>query len=292
MAAHSDYARHAMRPTSTPLTLADGDVIYRHADVRSQFVAARHVEVWLPPGYAASDARYPVLYMHDGQNLFEQPAGFGGEHWGVREAITRLLSEGRIRAPIVAGVWNNAELRRAEYMPEKALVGPDSDPLLAQFVAWSGETPRSDRYLKFLVEELKPMLDGAYRTLPAKRDTFIMGSSMGGLISLYALEQYPHLFGGAACLSTHWPAGENMLVDYLGAHLPRAGGHKLYFDFGTATLDWNYEPYQRRMDEHLRAAGYRQGVDWMTRKFEGAEHNEAAWRARVHIPLVFLLGTA
>lgn len=115
---------------------------------------------------------------------------------------------------------------------------------------------------------------------------------MGGLISLYALEQYPHLFGGAGCLSTHWPTGEEMLVDYLGAHLPQAGAHRLYFDFGTATLDWNYEPFQRRMDEHLRAAGYREDVDWMTRKFEGAEHNEAAWRARVHIPLEFCWGLA
>ena len=71
---------------------------------------------------------------------------------------------------------------------------------------------------------------------------------MGGLISLYALEQYPQVFGGAGCLSTHWPAGGNRLVDAMGAALPRAGAHKLYFDFGTATLDASYEPYQRRMD--------------------------------------------
>jgi hypothetical protein len=80
------------------------------------------------------------------------------------------------------------------------------------------------------------------------------------------------------------------LVDYLGKHLPAPGQHKLYFDFGTTTLDRLYERHQVRMDTHLRAAGYRSGVDWMTRRFEDAAHNEASWRERVHIPLKFLLG--
>ena len=271
------------------IQLSDGDVIHRHAAFKSRHVAARHVDVWLPPGYHTHAMRYPVLYMHDGQNVFDRQSGFGGEHWGVREAVSRLAAEGRIRAPLVVGVWNHPELRRAEYMPQESLAG--DQPLLAQFSAWSGAAPRSDAYLKFLVTELKPMIDTTYRTLPGQPDTFVMGSSMGGLISLHALEQHPTVFGGAACLSTHWPAGENALVDYLGARLPEAGAHKLYFDFGTATLDRNYEPYQRRMDAYLGAAGYREGVDWVTRKFEGAEHNEAAWRARLHLPLEFLFGS-
>jgi enterochelin esterase-like enzyme len=113
---------------------------------------------------------------------------------------------------------------------------------------------------------------------------------MGGLISLYALEQYPHVFGRAGCLSTHWPAGGAPLVDDLAAHLPAPGRHKLYFDYGTATLDALYEPFQQRMDEHLAAAGYTRDHDWMTLKFDGAKHNEAAWRARVDLPVRFLLG--
>lgn len=274
--------------TPQPIQLSDGDVLTRYADFASQHVAARHIDVWLPPDYQTHEARYPVLYMHDGQNLFERHLGFGGEHWGIREAITHLTRAGRIRAPIVVGVWNNPELRRAEYMPEKAYAGAHVAQVFHQ---WAGaEVPRSNAYLKSLVEDVKPFIEATYRTTATPTETFIMGSSMGGLISLYALEEYPHLFGGAACLSTHWPAGENGLVDYLGAHLPPAGAHKLYFDFGTTTLDWNYEPFQRRMDDYTRAAGYRFGTDWLTRKFEGAEHNEAAWRARVHIPLEFLLG--
>ncbi|MBL8254930.1 MAG: hypothetical protein JNJ76_15160 [Candidatus Competibacter sp.] len=91
-------------------------------------------------------------------------------------------------------------------------------------------------------------------------------------------------------MSTHWPAGEEALVDSLGTSLPKASRHRLYFDFGTETLDAAYEPYQQRMDGWVRAAGYRFGHDWLTRRFEGAEHSERAWRARVDIPLRFLLG--
>jgi enterochelin esterase-like enzyme len=156
-------------------------------------------------------------------------------------------------------------------------------------LARAGGVPVSDLYLRYLVEELKPRIDAAYPTLPERASTFVMGSSMGGLISLYAVEQYPEVFGGAACVSTHWPAGGNSLVDAMGAALPPAGRHRLYFDYGTETLDAAYEPFQLRMDEHLRAAGYRQGVDWETRAFPGAEHSERSWRERVHIPLRFLL---
>jgi predicted alpha/beta superfamily hydrolase len=112
---------------------------------------------------------------------------------------------------------------------------------------------------------------------------------MGGLISLFALLEYPDVFGGAGCLSTHWPAGGDGLVDFLGQALPKAGQHRLYFDFGTETLDAGYEPYQRRMDDWVHAAGYRSCQDWVTHKFAGAEHSERAWRARVGIPLRFLL---
>ncbi|WP_246327457.1 alpha/beta hydrolase [Candidatus Competibacter phosphatis] len=144
--------------------------------------------------------------------------------------------------------------------------------------------------MQFLVEELKPFIDARYPTLSDSAHTLVMGSSMGGLISLYALIEYPDVFGGAGCLSTHWPIGEEVLVDALGTALPSAGRHRLYFDFGTETLDANYEPWQQRMDEWLRTASYREGRDWSTRKFEGAEHSERAWRERVPIPLAFLLG--
>jgi enterochelin esterase-like enzyme len=114
---------------------------------------------------------------------------------------------------------------------------------------------------------------------------------MGGLISAYALVEYPDVFGAAGCLSTHWPAGEGCVVDYLASHLPAPGTHKLYFDFGTQGLDAAYEPRQRRMDAALQAAGYSEGRNWITRKFPGTDHSEKSWRDRVEIPLQFLLGS-
>ena len=94
----------------------------------------------------------------------------------------------------------------------------------------------------------------------------------------------------SGCVSTHWLIGERRLVNAMGAALPRAGLHRLYFDYGKRMVDRHYEPLQQWMDRWVQVAGYRQGTDWLTRKFEGAEHSERAWRVRVHIPLVFLLG--
>lgn len=273
-----------------PISDGSGE-LDRHNEFAYATGKQRTVEVWCPPGYKeATDTRYPVLYMHDGQNLFDPALAYGGVDWGVDEAVMRLMQERGWPGAIIVGVWNSGEQRWLDYMPQKPAETPEVQAMVPQFARERGGLPRSDSYLKFLVQELKPLLDACYRTLPDQRHTWVMGSSMGGLISLYAVEEYPEVFGGAGCLSTHWLAGGDMLVDAMGARLPRPGAHRLYFDYGTATLDAGYEPYQRRMDAHLEAAGYMRERDWITRKFEGAEHNEAAWRARVEIPLGFLLG--
>lgn len=267
------------------IKLSDGNgVIERYSDFPSRYVDVRPVDVWCPAGYHQSpDRHYPVLYMQDGQNLFEPTlSAYTGIDWGVDEAINQLMATGQIEGAIVVGVWN-IPARWQEYRPPKAL------PPISLLAKRDGRA-YSDNYVSFLVEEVKPFIDVHYRTRPEQAHTFIMGSSMGGLISLYALEEYPEIFGGAGCLSTHWPAGEQPLVDYLGQHLPAPGRHKLYFDYGTVELDSYYEPYQQLMDEWLQKAGYTAGQNWLTQKFEGANHSEAAWRARLHIPLRFLLG--
>lgn len=110
------------------------------------------------------------------------------------------------------------------------------------------------------------------------------------MIVLYGLCEYPQVFGGAGCLSTHWPAGEGAMIEYLRTALPVPGTHKLYFDHGTHTLDATYEAFQVQVDELLRARGYADGTHWIMRRFPGHEHSERAWRERVHIPLAFLLG--
>jgi len=260
-----------------------------HGAVPSRHVAARNVEVWLPPGYERGTARYPVLYMHDGQNVFAPATSYFGVDWAVDETMTRLIAERRVRPAIVVAVWNTPA-RSAEYMPRRALdLLPDSvrrDPRARAQL----DSVRSDGYLRFLVEELKPFVDRTYRTRPGPADTFVMGSSMGGLISAYALTEYPQVFGGAGCVSTHWPAGEGVVVDHLRRALPAPATHRIYFDHGTATLDSLYAPFQRRADAVMRAAGYTEGRNWVTRVFAGAEHSERAWRVRVEEPLVFLLG--
>lgn len=265
---------------------SDGSgVLHRYTDLPSPTGDLRTVDVWLPASaLQANEQRYPVLYMHDGQNLFDSALAYGGVDWGMDEAMQRLIARG-LSGAIVVGAWNSGEGRWHDYMPQTS--------------AWISQLPeehrhkfRSNNYLRFLVNVVKPLIDATYPTLPDRAHTFVMGSSMGGLISLYALEQYPHIFGGAGCLSTHWPAGQAALVDAMAANLPAPGQHKLYFDYGTEALDALYEPFQLRMDTHLTAAGYTRDQDWITLKFDGAEHNEVSWRARVDIPLLFLLNEA
>jgi predicted alpha/beta superfamily hydrolase len=228
--------------------------------------------------------------MHDGQNLFAPQTSFLGVDWGIDEAMQRLITQQRARAAISVGIWNTPQ-RSQEYMPQRPLeMVSRAQRERRQSGKGAAREPLSDRYLQFLLTEVKPFIDDHYRTLADREHTFMMGSSMGGLISLYALCEYPHVVAGAGCLSPHWPARGGVVVDYLEWGLPEAGDHKLYFDYGTRTVDALYEPYQERVDQVLSAKGYTKGADWLTLRFEGAEHGERAWRERVHIPLEFLWG--
>jgi predicted alpha/beta superfamily hydrolase len=116
-----------------------------------------------------------------------------------------------------------------------------------------------------------------------------MGSSMGGLISLYAICEYPEVFGGAACLSTAWTVAGGITARELEKALPDPKTHRIYFDFGTETTDGKYEPLQQQVDSQMKAAGYTEGTNWITKSFPGEPHSERAWRKRVDIPLQFLL---
>lgn len=258
-------------------------ILRRHENFPSRFSEARNVDVWLPSSYS-QDERYPVLYMHDGQNIVEPISSIGGVSWGIDKAIEKLGKD-----VIVVGLWNHDKIRWREYMPQQAYESAAFLEMRERFVSRAGGPPISDAYLECLVREVKPFIDSTYSTLPDQKHTFVMGSSMGGLASLYAISCYPDVFYGAACLSTHWLAGDLPLVEEMAGMLPEPAAHKLYFDFGTLGHDALYEPYQARFDEHVRAIGYLADLNWITRKFDGADHNETAWRARVEIPLTFLL---
>lgn len=258
--------------------------IHKYLDFKSKNVSARTIEVLLPPNYDAN-RKYPVLYMHDGQMLFDATITWNKQEWGVDEVVEQLIKKNRIRPVIVVGVWFGN--RYAEYMPNKPR--KEVDAVERTDDRFKGEIV-SDQYLKFLVEELKPFIDDKYNTLSGPEDTFILGSSMGGLISCYAISEYPKVFGAAACMSTHWPALEGVFLGYVEKNLPDPASHKIYFDYGTETLDSLYQPYQEKVDVMMKKRGYRQDKNWMTRKFEGAKHDENAWRDRLHIPLEFMLG--
>jgi len=279
--------------------LPDRPAMVKHYEsFSSQYVDARHVDVWLPAGYdSTGNQRYSVLYMHDGQNLFDTATSYGGNEWMVDEMVSLLMGEGRIDSCIVVGIWNTPK-RFFEYAPQAPFnLLPDSAKVLARAEFQGDSTPLSDAYLRFVVEELKPFIDASFKTKPDRGHTFVMGSSMGGLISLYALAEYPGVFGGAGCLSTHWPfslrnnspAFTKTVIQYLEPRLEGMRNSKIYFDYGTATLDAWYEPHQKMIDSLFQAHGFT-GDQYMSRKFEGAEHNEAAWAQRLDIPLTFLLG--
>jgi len=268
----------------------------------------RQVWVWLPPGYDRErNRRHRVLYMHDGQNLFDSRTAFGGVPWGVDEALAALAALGDVPPTIIVGVANTAQ-RWYEYAPEAALRALPADVRAVADAEYplAGADLAGDAYVRFIADELKPQIDKQFRTLGSRADTFVAGSSMGGLASLYALCRRPEVFGGAACFSTHWPvtriAGVHdnpgsppmialsaAVLGWFDANLPRAGAHRLYFDHGTQGLDRLYAPYQSRMDAIGAGKGYRAGSDWLSRSVVGAEHNEAAWNARLPEALRFLL---
>ena len=262
---------------------------------QSKYVDARNVDVWLPDGYSPKK-RYAVLYMHDGQMLYDSTVTWNKQEWMVDEVVSKLMREGKIRDAIVVGVWNNDKLRHSEYYPQKPaeLLNEQTKAELMPLI--NGKL-QSDAYLKFLVTELKPYIDSHYATLPDQQNTFVAGSSMGGLISMYAICEYPEVFGGAACLSTHWVGSfrtnhdnpiPDTFVKYLQQELPSPKNHKIYFDYGTATLDSLYKPSQLRVDAVMRSKGYTR-KSWITREFPGEDHSERAWQRRLNIPLEFLL---
>ena len=260
-----------------------GTLVY-WTDVRSAFLSeTRHVEVWLPPGYDEDGGRrYRVLYMHDGQNLFDPRIASTGVDWGVDEAMVRGAAEGLFEPAIVVGVWNSSR-RGPEYSP------------------WH-EGPR---YARFLLEELMPRVNAEFRTLTGPGNTFVAGSSMGGLLSYQLVKEHPDVFGACGCLSTHFPlspmaaasvTGESSTDDepYIlrdiaaGDTVPR--GVRFFFDYGTETLDAGYGPTHRAVRDWLLGQGLVEGRDFAVRESPGASHNEASWRARLMDQLVWMLG--
>jgi hypothetical protein len=271
--------------------------------VKSKYADARRVVVWLPTGYRSHGPKYAVLYMHDGQNLFDKATAGYGKEWEIDEHLDKLIAEKKVRPTIVVGIWST-DKRLQEYVPSKAFTTLPAG-YRGKVRALYGGDPLSDGYLKFLVQELRPAINRRFNVKTDRANTVLMGSSMGALISLYAIDEYPRIFAAAGMVSTHWPLVINpdgkplsdedyevvstTFEHYLRPALPDPKTHKLYFDHGSETLDAAYKRYQDRVDAVVAKRGYRQGVNWLTRSFPGQAHDEISWASRVDIPLRFLL---
>lgn len=218
--------------------------------------------VYLPPSYDTSDRRYPVLYMQDGQNLFDHATAFNGQDWHVDETMERLSTDGY--EAIIVGINHGNEQRLIEYNPFPGRWGA-----------------RGDEYVAFLCDQLKPFIDSQFRTLPEHDATGILGSSMGALISLYAFFSRPAVFGLCGAMSPSLFVGNKAIVRYV-TEAPFNLG-KIYLDNGTR------EPSARQLYEVLMNRGYRIRTDLKYVAEHAGTHTESAWARRLPGALRFLL---
>ena len=285
---------HAQEENNDPLpTVAYGKIV-RFTKFPSKFVTSRTIDILLPNGYTPKK-KYPVLYAHDGQMLFDDARTWNHQEWGLDETLLEYSDS--LQPCIIVGIWNADSLRSAEYVPEKALQYMPSDIREAFIDKELHGKALGDEYLSFIVKELKPFIETMFSANPAADHNFLMGSSLGALISLYAVCEYPDKFGGMAGLSTHWPISltmqdeslPNAFFEYLEKEFPLVIGRKrFYSDHGTYGLDTLYAPYQVRMNAIANSRGYRSD-QFYAHIQEDADHTEEDWRLRLHLPLLFLL---
>ncbi len=262
---------------------------------RSKYIQSRNIYIWLPADYS-SKSKYAVLYLQDGnENLFNS------NNNGIDAMITNLLNEGKIRKTIVVAVPNGGNLlRHSEYYPQKSLQFLPEEKRNKIIKNLLAENPRSDNYLLFLTKELKPYIDKKYSTFSNQSNTFIGGSSMGGLISLYAISEYPNIFGGAVCLSTHFMGATspedvldkfvpNSIKEYFAETIPSPQNHKIFFSYGNKGMpEAYYKMFQTPIDILMKDKGFTE-KNWITKEFEGGEHNAVSWAKQLPIALEFLL---
>ena len=233
----------------------------------------RQLVVYLPPGYHANEGhRYPVLYMQDGQNLFDgQTSYVPGQHWHLNETADNLIREGAVEPLIIVGVYNAGKRRIDEYTPT-------ADP---SFRAGG----RADLYGRMLAEELKPYVDATYRTKPGREHTGVGGSSLGGLVSLYLGFGHANTFGRVIAMSPSLWWDGCWLLRHLDS-VRRGPKAKVWLDAGTLE-GANTDCHAEALAEALAARGYAPGEEVEFMRAEGARHSERDWAHRVHRGLRF-----
>ena len=239
-----------------------GQVKY-HEQMGYKDLLPRDIIVWLPPKYYQNtNERYPVLYMHDGQNLFDPTTSFTGVDWQIDETADSLIKENIITPIIVVGI-GNTEDRSAEY----------------------GETEKSVMYMEFIVNKLKPIIDNTYRTKPGRDFTAVGGSSSGGLISFLLAWNYSSYFSKAACFSPAFKYGDRDFTTIVSDYNGEKKDITFYINNGGQGVDKILQPGVEVMVTKLQNKGYSLYEDLFVNIVPSAHHNEAAWAKKMHIPL-------
>jgi predicted alpha/beta superfamily hydrolase len=253
--------------------------IKRHRAFSSKVLGNRRdVLVYLPPGYWRSlGRRYPVLYLHDGQNVFDAATSFAGVEWSVDETAQRLIRQKEIEPLIIVGVANVGEDRIHEYAPTAGVIEPDDHPK-------KRSRGLAGIYGKFLIEELKPFIDKKYRTKPEAEFTGLGGSSLGGLATLAIGVIFSETFSRLMVMSPSVWWDDFSILRLLG-FLDQKPSLKIWLDMGTGEPAWEQV---RELRAALIDRGWKLDVDLKYLEVKGAGHNEAAWAQRVEPALRFL----
>lgn len=265
------------RTSAVAASAFTGDIRH-HQAVGSKFLSReRDVWVYLPPGYeAASSARYPVLYMHDGNNVFDGKTAFGGHEWGADESAEKLIASGEVVPFIIVGVGNTGD-RTDEYTwvpgeyAGKTLGGKGRD------------------YAKFLVSELKPLIDKTYRTKPDRTNTAVLGSSLGGLIDLYLARYESDVFGKVGVMSPSvWWSDRAVLAEV--PKMPTT--MKIWLDMGAREGSDAAQGLENARDlkRALLQRGYAEGANFHYQEDAQGGHNEQAWAYRLPAAMKFFFG--
>lgn len=239
-----------------------GSVRYHHNFSSTYLRNTRNVVVWLPPSYGSNpNKKYPVLYAHDGQNLFDH-TNLSGNEWRMDEIADSMMRNNEIEEFIIVGIANTKD----------------------RWVEYNG-TPEGRNYLQFLASELKPFIDKTYPTKPDRANTAILGSSMGGLISFYALYLYPDIFSKGACFSSGFYFDDGDIMQKIKSNLQPLQNSTIYLHCGGQDLDYDFLPANREVKAILTK---NKQIKIRYDEFLDDAHNELAWSKRLPIPYKFL----